>query len=59
MITDMIDEMVGILAVAKEDADKFEEKGNASAGRRVRVAMQGLKKKAQDVRIAITTSKKD
>ena len=37
MITDMIDEMVGILAVAKEDADKFEEKGNA-----VRAVESGL-----------------
>jgi len=58
MIVELLDGMIAALTVAKEDAKKFEEKGNASSGRRVRVAMQDLKKKAQAVRVAITEAKK-
>jgi hypothetical protein len=58
MITELLEEMVAVLNAAKEDAVKFEEKGNAASGRRVRVAMQDLKKKAQDVRVAVTEAKK-
>jgi len=58
MITELLEEMVVVLVAAKEDAKKFDEKGNAASGRRVRVAMQDLKKKAQDVRVAITELKK-
>lgn len=58
MIVELLEGMAVALTAAKEDAKKFEEKGNASSGRRVRVAMQDLKKKAQEVRVAITEAKK-
>ena len=58
MIVELLDGMAEVLTAAKEDAVKFEEKGNASSGRRCRVAMQDIKKKAQEVRVAITEAKK-
>ena len=58
MVTKLLEEMVVALTAAKEDAKKFEEKGNVASGRRVRVAMQDLKKKAQEVRVAISEAKK-
>lgn len=48
---DLIDKMVATLKDAKTDAEKFQEKGNKQAGKRVRLAMQSLKKDAQAVRI--------
>lgn len=44
--------------IATEDATKFIEKGNASAGTRLRQHMQDVKAKAQDVRNAVTAIKK-
>lgn len=57
MVTGLLDGMIVVLNAAKEDAKKFEEKGNVASGRRVRVAMQDLKKKAQEVRVAIAEAK--
>lgn len=37
----------------KVDADKFYNKGNKAAGTRVRVALQGLKKLAQEIRLDV------
>lgn len=42
----------------EEDVTKFSEKGNSSAGTRVRVALQEIKKVAQEFRIEIQESKK-
>lgn len=53
----MIDEMVAVLAEAKAEAEKFVAKGNSSAGTRVRKAMLELKKKAQEVREAVSDVK--
>jgi len=58
MIKKLLNDMGEILQTASADAEKFDEKGNASAGRRIRMAMQNLKKKAQAVRIAVTEAKK-
>ena len=41
-----------------EDVTKFDEKGNNAAGTRVRVAMQSIKKIAQDIRVEISERKK-
>lgn len=42
----------------ESDADKFFNRGNKSAGTRLRKAMQEIKKTAQDVRIAVSEKKK-
>jgi len=41
----------------REDAAKFEEKGNGAAGTRVRKAMQTIKGLAQDIRVHISEAK--
>lgn len=43
----------------REDAAKFDEKGNGAAGTRVRKAMQTVKTLAQDVRVHISDAKKE
>lgn len=43
----------------REDAAKFEEKGNGAAGTRVRKAMQTIKGLAQDVRVHVSDAKKE
>jgi hypothetical protein len=41
-----------------EDVTKFTEKGNKSAGTRLRQGMQELKKLAQDIRVEVSAAKK-
>jgi len=41
-----------------DDIIKFDEKGNSTAGTRVRVAMQAIKKLAQEIRVEISEKKK-
>ena len=41
-----------------EDATKFTEKGNKSAGTRLRQGMQELKKLAQEIRVEVSSAKK-
>ena len=50
--------MMSLLEGMKKDLDLFYEKGNGSAGTRVRVSLQELKKVAQDLRIDIQETKK-
>ncbi|RKR80073.1 hypothetical protein BDD43_0166 [Mucilaginibacter gracilis] len=50
-------ELKAIIANAESDAVKFYEKGNKAAGRRLRAAMQQVKRTAQNVRIAVTANK--
>jgi hypothetical protein len=52
------EELVALLEQTRADAEKFFEKGNDSAGTRVRVAMQKLKALAQDLRIEVQDAKK-
>uniref|UniRef100_A0A6M3M3K2 Histone H1 n=1 Tax=viral metagenome TaxID=1070528 RepID=A0A6M3M3K2_9ZZZZ len=54
----LLDKMKTALEGAKVDAEKFSEKRNASAGGRVRKAMQDIKKKAQTVRILVQETRK-
>ena len=44
------EEVVNLVQSFQKDFQKFYEKGNKSAGTRVRKAMNELKKKAQEVR---------
>jgi hypothetical protein len=46
-----------LLVSMQPDVDAFFTKGNKSAGTRVRVKCQELKKLAQDLRIAVQESK--
>ncbi len=43
-------ELQDLLASFEKDFEKFYEKGNKSAGTRLRKAMNELKRKAQDIR---------
>ena len=58
MIQDLITQLEEVLAAAREDAAKFDEKGNKAAGTRVRKAMQQVKTLAQDVRVAVSEANK-
>jgi hypothetical protein len=51
------EQIKALLEGVQNDVDKFYAKGNASAGTRVRQAMQELKKLAQDLRIDIQDKK--
>jgi len=51
--TPLLDQMIAVLQAAKVDDTKLREKGNDSAGRRVRAAMQEIKKLAQAVRVEV------
>lgn len=53
------DEVQGHLDAAKEDFEKFYDKGNKAAGTRVRKAMQELKSLAQDIRLEVQEKKSD
>jgi hypothetical protein len=44
------EELVGLVQSFQKDFQKFYEKGNKSAGTRVRKSMNELKKKAQEIR---------
>lgn len=47
------EKMKALLEQCQSDVEKFFNKGNDSAGKRARQAMQDLKKLAQDLRIEI------
>ena len=55
-IWEMVLEMKGIINAALQDAEKFDN-GNKSAGTRGRKMMQEIKKKAQEVRVAVQYTK--
>lgn len=50
--------IVELVEAMKADADKFFDKGNKSAGTRVRTQCQELKKLAQELRIEVQEAKK-
>ena len=50
-------DLKNLLASVEEDVIKFYEKGNASAGTRVRKGMQDIKKLAQEIRIEVQSKK--
>ena len=52
-LAEMVDVMKAKLDEMKTDVEKFYEKGNKSAGVRIRKVLQEIKKDAQDVRIFV------
>ena len=52
-----LSEMINLLESVRTDYDKFYGDGNASAGTRVRKAMQQVKSTAQEVRLHVQTTK--
>ena len=55
--TDTVSQMEAILNELKDDAAKFDDKGNASAGSRLRKGGQALKVLAQDLRKGVQEKK--
>ena len=55
---ELLNQIAQAIDSAREDAAKFEDKGNAAAGTRVRKAMQTIKALAQDVRNHVSDAKK-
>lgn len=55
-MNELLDNLVELVDGIREDAAKFEEKGNKAAGTRVRKAMQNIKGLAQDVRVAVSAA---
>jgi hypothetical protein len=53
-MNELLDNLVGLVDSIREDAAKFEEKGNKAAGTRVRKAMQEVKALAQNVRVYVS-----
>lgn len=53
-MNELLDNLVELVDGIREDAAKFEEKGNKAAGTRVRKAMQSIKATAQDVRVYVS-----
>ena len=51
-------ELKTLVESLNEDVTKFSEKGNKSAGTRLRQGMQELKKLAQDIRVEVSAAKK-
>jgi len=54
----LLDQIVEEINSIRDDAKKFTDKRNGSAGTRVRKAMQTIKALAQDVRTFVSDSKK-
>jgi hypothetical protein len=54
-----LSEMINLLESVQSDYNKFYVEGNASAGTRVRKAMQQIKTSAHDVRTHVQTTKND
>jgi|TARA_R110000824_G_scaffold357562_3_gene545084 hypothetical protein len=52
-----LNEMITLLESVQTDYNKFYGDGNASAGTRIRNAMQQVKATAQEVRVHIQTTK--
>jgi len=53
-MNELLEKLVGLVEDIKEDATKFEEKGNKAAGTRIRKSMQEIKAVAQDIRIYVS-----
>jgi len=52
-----LNDMITLLESVKTDYNKFYDDGNASAGSRIRKAMQQVKTNAQDVRVHVQATK--
>ncbi len=52
-------DLIKLIEGIKKDVEKFYEKGNKSAGVRVRKTMQEVKKLAQEIRVEISEIRKE
>ena len=52
-----LEQLITLLTEAREDYEKFYDRGNAAAGTRVRKTMQEVKTLAQDLRSHIQATK--
>lgn len=52
-----LNDMITLLESVQTDYGKFYDNGNASAGARIRKAMQQVKTNAQEVRVHVQTTK--
>jgi hypothetical protein len=52
------EQIKALIESTQGDVEKFFDKGNAAAGSRIRKAMQGLKKLAQELRLEVQEFKK-
>jgi len=50
---EVFEKLRDLILAAEEDAEKFYEKGNASAGTRLRKALQEAKHLAQEIRLDV------
>ena len=55
--TNLLEEMIGLLEEARDDHEKFFDRGNNAAGTRVRKAMQEVKTLAQELRTEVQEAK--
>lgn len=51
-------DLIAVVEATKVDAEKFFEKGNNSAGTRLRKSLQDIKKLAQEIRKDVSESRK-
>ncbi|SVE48593.1 uncharacterized protein METZ01_LOCUS501447, partial [marine metagenome] len=52
-----LDELIDLLENARDDHEKFFERGNNAAGTRVRKALQEVKNLAQELRVEVQEAK--
>jgi hypothetical protein len=54
-----LEELKQMVATFEENYEKFEEKGNKTAGTRARKSLQEIRNFAKDVRMEISAAKKE
>tara|TARA_B100001123_G_scaffold348512_1_gene397992 strand:+ start:4229 stop:4402 length:174 start_codon:yes stop_codon:yes gene_type:complete len=54
---ELYEKLAEVVSAAREDAEKFYDKGNAAAGTRLRKAMQEAKGLAQELRLDVQAKK--
>ena len=52
-----LEQLIALLENARDDYEKFFERGNSAAGTRVRKALQEVKALAQDLRVEVQEAK--
>ncbi len=55
--TNLLEQMIALLEEARDDHEKFFDRGNNAAGTRVRKAMQEVKTLAQELRLEVQETK--
>jgi hypothetical protein len=55
--TNLLEQMITLLEDARDDNERFFERGNNAAGTRIRKAMQEVKTLAQELRVEVQENK--